>query len=187
VSQPTAQVEPKTITGDELFAMGDIGPCELVDGRIVPMAPTGGEHGRVEVRLGSRLEIFVRQKGIGWVVGGEVGIYTHRNPDTVRAADIAFISKERAPDGPPKGFMDVSPDLIVEIISPNDRWQDMRRKLSEYFSIGVQQVWIVEPETHSALVYRSVADITTLTESDTLIGDGPLAGFKLPVADIFAK
>ena len=87
----------RLITGDELFEMGDIGPCDLVDGRIVPMTRTGAEHGAIESRLTIDLGTFVRQRGGGWVLCGEVGVYTRRNPDSVRGADIVFVSKARLP------------------------------------------------------------------------------------------
>ena len=181
-----APPETKLITGEELLDMGDIGPYELIDGRIVPMAPTGGEHGLVEFNLGGELRSFVRQHQLGWVMGGEVGIYTRRNPDSVRGADVVFISKERMPDRP-KGFLEIAPDLVVEVISPNDRWQDIQQKIEEYFAIGVHWVWVVEPDNRAVRIYRSATDIHKLTEDDTLMGEGPLAGFTLPVAEIFAE
>ena len=101
------------IAGEELLALGDIGPCELIDGNIVPMSPTGGEHGRIELHLGSALHFFVQQRHLGWVLTGEVGIYTRRNPDRVRGADIVFLSRQSWPDGPPCGFLDRAPDLVV--------------------------------------------------------------------------
>jgi Uma2 family endonuclease len=181
-----APTETKLITGEELFALGDIGPCELIDGRIVPMAPTGGEHGVIESNLASELRSFVRQGQLGWMMSGEVGIYTRRDPDRVRGADIAFISKERQAERPQK-FLEIAPELIVEIISPTDRWQDMHEKLEEYFAIGVQQVWIVEPPTRTVRVYRSITQVQKLAEGDTLRGEGPLNGFTLPVIEIFAE
>ena len=80
----------------------------------------------------------------------------------------------------------VAGELIAEIVSPSDRWQDMRAKLDDYFSIGVQQVWVVEPDTHSVLVYRSPTEAAKLGKADTLQGEGVLQGFSLPVARVFA-
>jgi Uma2 family endonuclease len=179
-----APTETKLITGEELFAMGDIGPCELIDGRIVPMAPTGGEHGLAEFNLGGELRNFVRQRQRGWVMGGEVGIYTRHNPDRVRGADVVFISRERMPDRP-KGFLEIAPDLVVEVMLPNDRWQEVHEKIEEYFAIGVQGVWVIEPENRAVRVYRSITEIQKLAEGDTLTGEGVLTGFALPVAEIF--
>jgi Uma2 family endonuclease len=175
----------RLITGDELLAKGEIQPCELVDGRIVPMSPTGHEHGYLEFRLGARLEAFVTERKLGWVSGGEVGIYTRRNPDRVRGADIVFVSRQRLPERPGTRFLEVAPDLVVEIISPEDRWQDVRQKIEEYFEIGVDSVWIVEPENAAVLVYQSATDFARLGNDDVLKGDGTLAGFALRVGDLF--
>ena len=177
--------ETKLITGEELLAMGDIGPCELIDGVIVRMSPTGGRHAVLELRFGRHLASFVEDHGIGWVATGEVGIYTRRKPDRVRGADIACWSKEQFPDGLPEGFLEVAPFLIVEIMSPSDRWLDVRDKLQEYFAIGVGQVWIVEPENRTVLIYRSLTEMRQLSEEDTLVGEGLLNGFSLPPASMF--
>jgi Uma2 family endonuclease len=182
-----APPETKLITGEELLAMGDIGPCDLIDGRIVKMSPTGGEHGNLEFDLGRLLGNFVADRKLGWVLGGEVGIYIRRNPDRVRGADVAFISKQRLPHRPPTGFLEVVPELVVEVISPNDVWEEVRQKLEDYFSIGVDRVWVVEPKNHTVLVYRSATEATRLSEEDTLKGEGALAGFELSVKSLFAE
>jgi Uma2 family endonuclease len=180
-----AQTATTLITGEELLAMGDIGPCDRIDGRIVPMSPTGGRHGIIESRLGSALSVFVQQQNLGWVLTGEVGLYIRRNPDRVRGADIVLLSKEHWPEGPPEGFVEGAPDFVVEIMSPNDRWQEVRQKIAEYFSIGARWVWIVEPENRAVLVFRSSSDFQQFGAEDILIGEGTLEGFTLPVASLF--
>ena len=176
----------KLITGEELLAMGDIGPCELIDGRIVSMTPTGSEHGYIEFNLTTELRSFVRKHKLGWVTGGEVGIYIRRKPDRVRGADIAFISSKRLPELP-KGFLTVAPDLVVEIMSPDDRWQAVREKLGEYFSIGVTWVWVVEPQNRKVLVFRSPTDVEEYDAENILRGEGVLEGFAVKVAELFAE
>jgi Uma2 family endonuclease len=184
-------VSPKSrtrrITGDELLAMGDIGPCELIEGRIVPMTPTGSEHGVIESNLSRHLGNFVADRKLGKVMNGEVGIFTHRRPDSVRGADIAFVSRERLADRPAKGFLTVAPELVVEIVSPSDRWQDVRQKIEEYFAIGVQRVWIVEPDNRDVLVYSTSTEMRKLGEGDLLTGEGVLEGFSLPVTQLFEE
>ncbi|MEW6364608.1 MAG: Uma2 family endonuclease [Acidobacteriota bacterium] len=181
----TAIAAERLLTGEDLFALGDIGPCELIDGRIVHLSPTGEEHANIEFILGPALAAYVRERNLGRVVGGEVGIYTRRGPDRVRGADIAFISKRRASARPEKGFLQVAPDLVVEIVSPTDRWQDVRQKVEEYFAIGVDRVWVVEPENRAVVVFRSAVEMQRLGLADTLRGEGDLAGFAIPVADLF--
>ncbi|MBV7336028.1 Uma2 family endonuclease [Chloroflexi bacterium TSY] len=73
----------KLITGDELYAMGDIGRTELIKGRIVQLVPTGRTHGYLEVTIAAELFNFVKSHKLGRVLGGEVGIFTGRNPDSV--------------------------------------------------------------------------------------------------------
>lgn len=187
MSAARSETTDRLLTGDDLLALGDIGPCELVDGRIVPMSPTGGEHGAIEALLTSALVNFVRARKLGQVMGGEVGIYTRRQPDRVRGADVAFWSKDRMPGRPTRKFVEVAPELAVEILSPDDRWSDLRQKIEEYFAIGVERVWIVDPATRTVEVFESATRSQRLGEADRLRGEGVLEGFELPVAELFAE
>lgn len=177
--------ELKLITGEELLAMGDIGRSELVEGKIVNMSPTGGEHGTIEANFGHELMIFVKPRKLGLVRTGEVGIYTRRGPDTVRGADVLYISNERAAQIKSRGFMDVAPELIVEVMSPDDRWSEVTDKLEEYFEIGVQVVLVAQPAKRKIFIYRSLIKIDVLNENDTLTLDDILPGFSVPVATFF--
>ncbi len=183
------QLETETlVTGDELLAMGNIGPCELVEGRIVLMSPTSYPHGTYEGNFYEHLKAHVRRSKSGKVVVGEVGIYTQRDPDTIRAADVAFISSERlAQQKRQKGFLEVAPELVVEVMSPDDRWQEVTQKLREYFGIGVKLVWVAEPGAKIVYVYRSLTDIQEFAETDTLACEDVLPGFSVPVADLFEE
>lgn len=151
------------------------------------MSPTAKRHGAPESRLDRYLGRFVESHKLGETFVGEVGIYTRRNPDRIRAADFAFVSKERLAQSPSEGFLEVAPELVIEIVSAYDRWSDIRQKLEEYFSIGVERVWIVEPETRDVLVYRSTTEMLQLREGDRLAGEGKLEGFELQIADLFAE
>ena len=116
---------------------------------------------------------------------GEVGIYTARDPDSVRAADALFISHDRYDRVRSSSFLDVPPELVVEIMSSENTWEDMRRKLKEYLDVGVDTVWVVEPSNRAVQVYRGIDDVQTLEAGDTLTGDGPLDGLTIDVAALF--
>lgn len=175
----------KIYTGDEALALGLDRPFDLVNGRIVTMDYTGDEHGLHEAEISWHLINFNRQRKLGWVLVGEVGVYTRHDPDTVRGVDVVFISRHRLP-APTGKAIHVAPELIVEIVSPTDRWGELRSKIAEYFAIGVERVWIVEPEKKQLLVYRSPTEFTQLIESETLRGEGILEGFALPLRELFA-
>lgn len=161
-------------------------PGELIAGRFVPMAPTGRPHARTEVKLAARLEAFVTKHALGEVYAGEVGIVIRRSPDTLRAADIAFLSRSRLERASPHGFLDVAPDLIVEIVSPNDRWTDVNDKIADYFVIGVGAIWIVNPQRGEISIYRSATDVRLYEAGDLISGEPELPGFTLDTADLFA-
>jgi Uma2 family endonuclease len=178
----------RRITGEELLAMGDIGRCELVEGRIVPMSPTGDEHGGYESNFVFFIAHYVREHKLGHVRVGESGVYTRRNPDTVRGVDVAFISNDRYARRQKQGsFLDVAPDLIVEIMSPDDRWSEVTQKLREYFAIGVRLVWVADPASRTIHAYRALSDVREFTQHDTLTGDDVLPGFSVPVASLFEE
>lgn len=173
------------ITGEELFQMSQPGRCELINGRIVTMGDaTGFEHGDIENNIGAELRAFVRPRRLGRVQVGEVGIYIRRNPDTVRGADVLFISNERFAQVKSVSYLDVAPELVVEVMSPHDTWDEVTEKLQEYFSIGVRLVWVVSSKLRSVFAYRSLTDVRQFAENDVVTGDEVLPGFAVKVADL---
>ncbi len=186
LTRPT-QKEEALITGEELAEMGDLGRSELVEGRVVELSPTKVPHGRYEFEIARSLGNFAEEHDLGVVMVGEVGIYTQRNPDTIRGADVLFISHGRLARATPGGFLDVAPELIVEVLSPSDRWSEVRKKLKEYFTIGVTAVLIVEPEEHTVSLHRSPTDIQEFTGEDTLQLDDILPDFNLPLTGLWEK
>ncbi len=178
--------ESPLISGEELLEMGDIGPCELVEGRIIKMSPTKMPHGKYEMRLVRYLGNFVEEHQLGEVSGGEVGIYTRRDPDTIRGADLLYISHARLADATPGGFLDVAPELVVEILSPTDRWGEVRKKLREYFEIGVMVVLIVEPDEKVISLYRSPTEVEEFSQEESLKIADVLPGFELSLSSLFA-
>jgi Uma2 family endonuclease len=175
------------MTGEELLRRPDLEPCELVDGRVVPRMPTGNAHADLEAELGMRLRLYGKESGRGRALGGEVGIYIRRNPDTVRAADLVFISKERDLRPRAKGFLEVAPELVVEILSPDHRSGRLDEKLRDYFSAGVQVVWTIDPERRRVLVHRPPSDAAVLDERQILTDEELLPGFSLPLSELFSS
>jgi Uma2 family endonuclease len=169
--------------------MPDVGRSELVRGRIVCANPTSPEHGRIEANFASELRSFVQARRLGRVLVGEVGVYTGRSPDTVRGADVLYISTERLERcaDPKRGFLDVAPDLVVEVLSPGDAPADVEEKLREYLACGVRLVWLADPSTRSVRTYRSPSpsEVEVLGEHDELTGDPVLPGFSVPIERLF--
>jgi Uma2 family endonuclease len=177
-------VSDEIMTGDQLFSL-DIGSGELIEGVFIEMPPPGFWQGIVENRVGKIISNFVDQHKLGYVMVGEAGVYTHRNPDTVRGVDVAFISHERMAQVKSESYLDVAPELIVEILSPGDRWDEVNDKLAEYFAIGVQMVWVADPKRKQIHLYRALTEVEILTAEDDISGGEVLSGFSVGVAELF--
>jgi Uma2 family endonuclease len=178
-------VAERLYTGQEALALGDIGPYELIEGRIVNMSPVKPKHGKYEARFAKALMDFVDEHQLGEVQTGEVGIYVRRNPDTVRAADVLYISNERLAQVTPDDFLDAPPELVVEVVSPTDSWTEIRKKVKEYLGAGVNVVLVIDPEAKTLTLYRSPTAVRELTPADTLTLEDILPGFSVPVQDLF--
>jgi len=176
------------MTADELLEMPDDGHrYELVKGELIQMSPTGDEHGQVTVALTGPLHMHVKKHKLGRVYAAETGFKLESDPDTVRAPDIAFVSRERVEaTGTLTGFRSGAPDLVVEVLSPSDTFGKVEAKVKQWLESGARMVWIVSPKLKTITVYRSLSDIVTLTEKDTLDGGDVVPGFQINVADIFA-
>jgi Uma2 family endonuclease len=184
----TPATQERLITGEELARMGEPGRCELIDGRIVYMNPTNPRHGQIEVRIAAALEAFVRPRKLGRVLAGEVGLYTRRQPDRVRGADVLFITNETFQRRSESlAFLDVAPELVVEVLSPEDRVVELNQKLREYFAVGVHLVWVADPTARAVHVYRSPTDVREVGGTAQLTGEDVLRGFETPVASLFEE
>jgi Uma2 family endonuclease len=158
---------------------------ELVRGVVITMPPPRFRHGKLQLRIGSLLDQFVRPRRLGQVVV-ETGVITERDPDTVRGPDVAFWSVDRLPlDQEPEVYPDTAADLCVEVLSPDETPQKVAAKVQEYLACGVRLVWYVDPEAQTVTVYRPGQPERRLTAADTLSGEDVLPGFSCPVVELF--
>ena len=159
---------------------------ELSRGELVPMTPVGLQHSWIVARLGMFLTRYVIEKRLG-IVGMEGGFKLERDPDTLRAPDIHFVSKARIEkEGITQKFADFPPDLAIEVLSPEDTASEVQKKVEEYLAGGVRLIWVVEPATKTVTAYRSHQDVKVFTEDQELEGGDVIPGFRIRVVEIFA-
>ena len=175
------------LSAQELFALPNAEEkCELDKGEIHRMALAGGEHGKLSARLARILDEYVETHDLGVVCGAQAGFILRTGPDTFRAPDAAFVaSAHLPPTGIPKGYWPFAPDLAVEVIAPEDRFEEMQAKVAKYFSAGTRLVWIVEPATRTIFVYQSIHKVQSLGEDEELSGGDVINGFSCPIKRMF--
>jgi Uma2 family endonuclease len=159
---------------------------ELIDGVLVEKS-TGYRESLVAGWILTALNVFVMPRKLGFVTGADGIIRLF--PGLVRIPDVAYVSRERLPDGkvPNEPVPQVVPDLAVEVLSAGNTAAEMDRKRGEYFEAGVRLLWIVDPQTRTADVYvPSSKEPTTLDESSSLDGGDVLPGFALELRTLFA-
>lgn len=172
-------------TADQLAAAGDIGRCELIRGQLHMMTPASYEHGRIVINITVAISNHVKSNALGVVVAAETGFVIERNPDTVRAADVAFIAADRAPEPGGRGFGTVIPDLVVEVNSPDDRAGEVLDKVQQWLAAGVKLVWVVDPKTKTITAHQPDGHAEVLSTEHELTAPNLLPGFKCTVATVF--
>ena len=160
---------------------------ELVCGDLRTMALVGSEHGRLTGRFDRSLGNYVDAQGLGEVWPGDPGFQLTTNPDTVRTPDVAFISRERLEAvGPLRGYWPGAPDLVVEVISPNDLYTEVEEKVAMWLEYGVRLVFVVNPRRRSVAVHRPGQPVHILHAGDVLNGEDVVPGWTLPLQELFA-
>ncbi len=177
------------MTADELLRMprGSM-RYELIHGKLVTMTPAGAKHCGITSLLSAYLVTFVSQRRIGRVFTGDPGFILARNPDTVRAPDIAFLTNEQLGRlGIPDSFFVGAPDLAVEVVSPSQSMKEAASKAMEWLKHGTQIVWIVDPPSESVTAYEQDGAVRSFNKDDDLVAPKLLPGFSCRVGDIFAN
>ena len=168
---------------------------ELVRGQLLVREPASFRHGALALRIGAALtnHLANEQSTQEWALPrgrlatADPGFTLARRPDTVRAPDVAYVSRERHSAPMPDGFPEFAPDLAVEVSSPSDRIGAVIAKVGDWLSAGTALVWVVDPRREWVVVYRADGSVTVLGMTDALRGDDVLPGFSLPLAALLAE
>jgi Uma2 family endonuclease len=166
------------VTADELATFeGDGYRYDLLKGELIRVSPAGFRYGRLAVEIARRLGNFLAEHaGLGVVVGAETGFRLSRHPDTVLGPDAAVVLAHRLPSPAEQiGYLELAPDLVVEIVSPSDRWTTVSGKVDAYLAAGVRLVWVIEPGRRAVRVYTSEgAERWLLAEVGDVLGGEPV-------------
>lgn len=188
--QPTPAAPVTLLSADEFVTQYSRQRVELDKGRIQVLPMPGARHGYICMVLGAMLHVHAREHSLGRVMGNDTFIQTLTKPDSVRGADVLFVSYDRLPRDVqvPDGVLRVAPELVVEVRSPSDRWPDSIIKVGEYLNIGVKLVVVLDMPTASASLFRDQQHWQqVLDNGDEMDLSEVLPGFRVPVRRLFEE
>jgi Uma2 family endonuclease len=174
-----------TFTPDDLLKMPDGDGFELVNGRLVErnMGARSSWVGGMILRL---LAAFCDATAWGWVFPADASYQCFPDaPNMVRKPDASLVRFGRFPDEVlPEGHIRIAPDMVIEVVSPNDLFYEVEEKAFAFLRAGVRVVWVVNPDSQTVHVYTSGA-IVGFRETDEITGGDVLPGFRCPVREFF--
>jgi Uma2 family endonuclease len=181
---------PRLLTAADLAALPDELPTgavryELDNGRLIMMAPAGEPHADSQKAIIAELTFQGERRGYGKAYG-EIGVILWKDPFRVVEPDAAFVKKESLPvKTSPERYLETIPQLIVEVRSKNDTKPYIERKIADYLHVGVQVVWVVDPDKATVAEHRPNAEPKDWARNETLQCDDIIPGFRLPLSTLF--
>jgi Uma2 family endonuclease len=122
---------------------------------------------------------------LGAVFGQDTGFKIASDPDTVRAPDLAFVDRTRVAGIARLGYAALAPDLVAEILSPDDRPGEVMTKVGDCLEAGVRLVWVIDADRRVASVYRADGSVMTVSSESQVDGEAVLPGFSFRLSELF--
>jgi|HubBroStandDraft_1064217.scaffolds.fasta_scaffold04321_6 Uma2 family endonuclease len=192
LERPMAIHWERGMTDDEYFQFCASNPDVRIErsaeGDILIMPPVGGESSFRNNELSAELRIWARKDGRGRAFDSSVQYYlpggAAYSPDTswVLRSRLSELTREEQ-----RKFLRLCPDFVVELMSPSDRLSKLKAKMREWIENGAQLGWLLDPDRRTVYIYRPDCEPEQLVNPERLAGEGPVAGFVLVLADVWAE
>jgi Uma2 family endonuclease len=150
------------------------------------MSSPGSRHGQICNKIGRLIGNLAEERDLGHVLNNDSGVVTERDPDSVRGPDVAFYSFAKVPRGPlTDGYLQVPPEIVFEVLSPDDRWPKVLAKVVEYLEASVLFVCVVNPRKSTIHLYRPDEPDIILGPDDEFTVPEILGDYRVPVRRFF--
>lgn len=175
------------LTAADLYAMPNEKELELNDGRVI-VKDSSFESSRIAARSAMFLCNHCDRLKLGAVLGPDAGYQCFPDdPQRVRKPDVSFIGLAKlSGDTLPAGFIQFTPDLAAEVVSPNDLADEINEKVNQYLAAGITMIWVIYPSSGQVVIFRP-SRVKVLSSEDTLSGEEIVPGFELRLSDLFRK
>ena len=178
---------PKLLSAEEFAARPELGRfTELVKGEVIAVRSTGDTPCIIwcEKRVCSKVAAYLQSH----ISASGHGVVTERDPDSVRGADVAYFSYERLPKHvKPRVYPEVAPELVFEVMSPDDVFRDVMAKVDEYLAAGVLLVYVIDLCREQAMLFQKDSLGTLFGPTDEMTFPGVLPDLRIPVGPLFQE
>ena len=158
---------------------------ELLGGELILAPSPTSEHQRISWELEFRLSQLVRAQSMGVIFNAPLDVIL--SDEDVVQPDILFISRERS-EIIHEDAIHGAPDLVIEILSPATAERDRTYKRTLYARSGVQEYWLVDPDSKSIEVLALGPQGYQLAgryEQSQTLRSPLLAGLSIALGEIF--
>jgi len=178
------ETQPIPLVTAEQFGelAASLGHCELIEGRVVTMAPARGPHGSAGLYLTHAIADWVIRHDLGRMFMAETGFLLSTQPDTVRAPDFALVPEDRLPDPLPNDWLRAVPCLVFEVVSSDARQAEVLHKVGSWLDFGVSVVWVLYLGQRCLVEFRAGDRVRRFGEEDTVTCEDVLPGFAFPLS-----
>ena len=151
------------------------------------MPPAGGESSDRNMEVSMQLRAWSKRDGRGRAFDSSAGFFLPNG--AMRSPDAAWIENSRLSAltrEEKRRFIYLCPDFVIELLSPSDRLNGARRKMTEWMANGAQLGWLIDPDHRAVYVYRRGQEVELIANPQSLEGEGAVKGFRLDLQDVFA-
>ncbi|MBW4684369.1 MAG: Uma2 family endonuclease [Komarekiella atlantica HA4396-MV6] len=168
---------------------------ELVDGNILVMGPSDYESEEIGIEFARQMANWVRPQRLGRVTGSSAGfilptLETENGKEVdnekrnLRAPDVSFVRADRLKRSQ-RDFVELVPDLMVEIKSKSDRIKPLVEKIQLFLQLGCTVGILIDPDKLTLTVYRLNQEPVVLQDNDKLTLPDLLPGWELTVSELW--
>lgn len=100
-----------------------------------------------------------------------------------RKPDMAYLTRQQIKDA--AMGTNVLSDFMIEVISPTDNFNKIRKKVDEYFNAGVKIVWWIVPQFEEVHVFTAPTQVNICQGATLCSADAVIKGFSIAAKDIF--
>ena len=156
------------------------------EGKLIVMSPTGSLTGERNLEIAFQIKLWNKKTKLGKVFDSSTGFKLSNS--AVRSPDVSWIAINRwnsLTKEQQRKFAPIDPDFVVELMSPNDSWEEIQQKMQEYLSCGVRLGWLINPDAKVVEIYRQEREKRVLNNPTILNGEDILPNLKVTLDDIF--